>query len=124
VKLLRARFIQQSESRVGNSPEFFIGPEISGICDVPAGGYKDMGEPGKGIPPRVKRQAARFRVFGYDRDGKAVKELTAREATITWTVHLANKKAEWFEFEGTDGEHGTPTPPRRNADITNREQLL
>jgi L-Lysine epsilon oxidase N-terminal/L-lysine epsilon oxidase C-terminal domain len=111
-------------ARVGNSPEFFIGPEIPGICDVPAGGYKDAGEPGKGIPARVKRQAARFRIFGYDRDGKVVKELTARQATITWTVHLANKKAEWFEFRGSDGEHGKPTAPRRNAEITDRRQLI
>jgi hypothetical protein len=91
---------------------------------VPAGGYKDAGEPGKGIPPRVKRQAARFRIFGYDRDGKAVKELTARQATITWTVHLENKKAEWFEFQGSDGEHGKPTAPRRNGEITDRRQLI
>src|SRR5262245_55838034 len=112
-------------ARVGNSPDgFFIGPEIPGICDVPAGGYKDVGEPDKGIPPRVKRQAARFRIFGYDRDGKAVKELTAREATITWTVHLANKKAEWFEFDGPDGEHAKPTARRRNAKIADRQQLI
>jgi hypothetical protein len=112
-------------ARVGNSPDqFFVGPELPGVCDVPPGGYKDAGEPGKGIPPRVKRQAARFRIFGYDRDGKAVGELTASEATITWTVHLANKKAEWFEFMGSDGEHNKPTAPRRNKKITDRKKLI
>ena len=106
-------------ARVGNSPDqFFVGPEMPGVCDVPPGGYKDAGEPGKGIPPRVKRQAARFRIFGYDGDGNAVGELTASDATITWTVHLANKKAEWFEFNGGDGEHGTPTERPRNEKIT------
>ena len=115
-------------TRVGNSPDqFFVGPEMPGVCDVPPGGYKDAGEPGKGIPPRVKRQAARFRIFGYDSDGKAVGELTASEATITWTVHLANKKAEWFEFDGRDGEHNKPTAPRRNnkiKDPKDRKKLI
>jgi hypothetical protein len=110
-------------ARVGNSPDqFFVGPEMPGVCDVPPGGYKDAGEPGKA--PRVKRQAARFRIFGYDRDGKAVGELTASEATITWTVHLANKKAEWFEFRGSDGEHSKPTAPRRNKKIKDRKRLI
>lgn len=105
-------------ARVGNSPDqFFVGPEMPGVCDVPAGGYKDAGEPGKGVPPRIKRQAARFRIYGYDRDGNPVRELTASEATIAWTVHLANKKAEWFEFKGSDGEHGKPTAPPRNKKI-------
>jgi hypothetical protein len=112
-------------ARVGNSPDqFFAGPEMPGVCDVPPGGYKDAGEPGKGIPPRVKRQAARFRIFGYDGDGKAVGELAASEATITWTVHLANNKAEWFEFDGGDGEHNKPTAPRRNKKITDRKKLM
>jgi L-lysine epsilon oxidase-like protein len=112
-------------ARVGNSPDqFFVGPEMPGVCDVPSGGYKDAGEPDKGIPPRVKRQAARFRIFGYDRHGKAVRELTASEATIAWTVHLANKKAESFEFRGSDGEHGKPKAPLRNKKITDRKKLI
>lgn len=112
-------------ARVGNSPDqFFVGPEMPGVCDVPAGGYKDAGEPSKGIPPRVKRQAARFRIFGYDRDGNAVGELTAAKASVTWTVHLANKKAEWFEFRGSDGEHGKPTAPRRNKKVMDRNKLI
>lgn len=112
-------------ARVGNSPDqFFVGPEMPGVCDVPPGGYKDAGEPGKGTPPRVKRQAARFRIFGYDGDGKAVGELTASDATTTWTIHLANKKAEWFEFNGGDGEHNKPTAPRRNKKITDRKKLM
>ena len=112
-------------ARVGNSPDqFFVGPEMPGVCDLPAGGFKDAGEPGKGIPPRVKRQAARFRIFGYDRDGKVVAELTASKASITWTVHLANKKAEWFEFNGKDGERGEPTAPLRNQKIKDRKKLI
>ncbi|MEK6406626.1 MAG: LodA/GoxA family CTQ-dependent oxidase [Acidobacteriota bacterium] len=112
-------------ARVGNSPDkYFIGPEVPGLCETPRGGYKDAGEPRKGVPPRVKRQAARFRIFGYDRDGNAIREITAGEAIITWSVHLANKKAEWFEFRGRDGEHGTPKAPRRNPKVTDRQSLI
>ena len=70
-------------ARVGNSPdEWFIGPETPGSCNPPHGGYKD----GSG---RIKRQAARFRIYGLGPDGKAIQELTARDAKIRWTVHLS-----------------------------------
>ncbi len=73
-------------ARLGNSPdEFFIGPERPGQFLDPAGGFKDA-------QCRVKRQAARFRIFAYHDDG-TIQELTAADAQITWTVHLANKKA-------------------------------
>ena len=74
-------------ARLGNSPaDFFIGPEIPLDHTAPTGGYKDAS-------CRVKRQAARFRLFGYDNNGNVVKELTAADADITWTVELCNKKA-------------------------------
>lgn len=109
-------------ARVGNSPdEFFVGPEIPGSFPRPNGGYKDAGNLNKGIPPRLKRQAARFRIFGYDKDGVVVRELTAAEADIVWTVHLANKKAEWDRFEGKAGEE-LPIGERRGpATYRNRD---
>lgn len=74
-------------ARLGNSPtDFFVGPETPLDHTPPAGGYKDSA-------CRVKRQAARFRLFGYDSSGNVVQELTAADADITWTVHLCNKKA-------------------------------
>lgn len=74
-------------ARIGNSPtDFFIGPEIPLDRTLPAGGYKDS-------LCRVKRQAARFRLFGYDNSGNLVQELTSADAEISWTVHLCNKKA-------------------------------
>jgi hypothetical protein len=74
-------------ARVGDSPdEYFVGPERPGRPDVPAGGYKDH----RGL---VKRQAARFRVFGFDADGTVVRELTDADADIHWSVHLVNRKA-------------------------------
>ena len=73
-------------ARVGNSPnEYFIGPELPGDHSIPTGGYKDN-------YCRVKRQAARFRIFAYLEDG-TFHELNSKAANITWTVHLANKKA-------------------------------
>ena len=72
-------------ARLGNSDtDFFIGPERRWDRSAPPGGYKDA-------QCRVKRQAVRFRVFGYD-NGVPV-ELTAANATIEWTVHLVNRKA-------------------------------
>lgn len=72
-------------ARVGNSPDdFFIGPEKLGEELRPEGGFKDN-------QCRVKRQAARFRVFAHHDDGTK-KEIGKEEADITWTVHLVNKK--------------------------------
>ncbi len=100
-------------ARVGNSPSgYFIGPEVLGAPPRPRTGYKD----GQG---RIKRQAARFRLFGYDKRGKLVKEITAADATIEWTVHLANSKAEWHRFDGLKAN-----TPRRNAGVADRSTLV
>lgn len=73
-------------ARVGNSPdEFFVGPERPGQRPAPPGGFKDG-------QCRVKRQAARFRVFAHLDDGSS-QELTDADAEISWTVHLVNAKA-------------------------------
>jgi hypothetical protein len=100
-------------ARIGNSPAgFFIGPECPGLNPRPKGGYKDA-------QGRVKRQAARFRVFGYDKKGRLVKEITGAEAKIEWTVHLANRKAAWHQFDGL-----TPNLPLRNAGVGARNSLV
>ncbi len=100
-------------ARLGNSPDgYFIGPEIPGANAPPSGGYKDS-------QMKVKRQAARFRIFAYDADGKVVKEITAADAEIEWTVQLANKKAGWKKFAGLKTDAGL-----RNASEKNRSQLI
>jgi len=100
-------------ARVGNSPTgLFIGPEHVGETSAPEGGYKDA-------QGRMKRQAARFRVFGYDKDGVLVQEITGKDATIRWTVHLANTKAAWREFHGLDRN-----TPLRNAGTRDRATLV
>jgi hypothetical protein len=99
-------------ARLGNSPDgFFIGPETPGQVPEPEGGRKDA-------EGRIKRQAARFRLYGLDGAGNVVRELTAGDAQITWTVHLANKKAAWYAYDfALDIPEAQPCK-RRNAAVT------
>ena len=104
-------------ARLGNCPDdspsdFYIGPEIPNSIIVPPIGYKDP-------QGRVRRQAARFRIFGWE-DGVFMGEVTASSATITWTVELANKKAAFNKFQGTGHTGG----PLRNATVTDRSSLM
>jgi hypothetical protein len=79
--------------RVGNSPdEFYIGPEVPDPQPLPPGSYRDA-------QGRLKRQAARFRIYGLDAQNQPVQELTADDAAITWAVTVANQKAAWYEFQ-------------------------
>src|SRR5690349_3189638 len=79
-------------ARVGNSPdEFFVGPEAPGVVSRPADGFKDAAG-------RIKRQAARFRIYGVNAAGEAVREIDADCAQIAWRVHLANRKAIGYQF--------------------------
>jgi len=99
-------------ARLGNSPnEFFIGPEIPGVHTPPSGGYKDSS-------CRIKRQAARFRVFGYE-GGVPKQEITTANAEIKWTVELANTKADWKRFGGIK----RPNLPPRNQNVSDRASL-
>jgi hypothetical protein len=81
-------------ARIGNSSDFFIGPERVGERPNPTDGFKDL-------QCRVKKQAARFRIFAHHDDG-TVQEITKAEAKISWTVELANKKAA-FPGRGNSG---------------------
>lgn len=106
-------------ARVGNSPdEYFIGPETPSMSPVTADGlFKDA-------QGRIRRQVAKFRIYGLDADGKVVKELTADDAEITWTVHLANKKAVWYDFESAlDIPTAEPTTLRNAKYAGNRLDL-
>jgi hypothetical protein len=91
-------------ARVGNSPDgFFVGPEQPGIPGNWGGQQFNSFRDEQG---RIKRQAARFHVFEYPEDGSAPKEVkigTDNLVDIEWRVHVANKKASFFTF---DGQHG------------------
>ncbi|HEX3091823.1 MAG TPA: LodA/GoxA family CTQ-dependent oxidase, partial [Candidatus Angelobacter sp.] len=99
-------------ARIGNCPDdsasgFYVGPEIPGSVIVPQNGYKDA-------QGRVRRQAARFRIYGWE-NGVFMGEITSSVANITWTVELANTKAAFNRFEGIGH-----TGPLRNASVTDR----
>ena len=118
-------------ARVGNSPDaWFLGPEVALPPPVPADGFRDAAG-------RIKRQAARFRLYGLNRDGQAIAKVTAEDASIRWTVHLANTKAAGYNFDlalDIPEAKGLPPAPlqpapastrstRRNAAITERTGL-
>src|SRR4051812_9540689 len=108
-------------ARVGNSPEYFVGPEVPNAVAPPEGGYRDR-------QGRLKRQAARFRIYGYDSTGHVVAELNASNAEVAWTVHVANKKGAWYDFDAALDlpEASTLQSPRRNSPIhgKDREKLV
>lgn len=70
----------------------------------------------------MKRQAARFRIYGYDQDGLVVAELTAEHAQIEWQVHLVNRKAQWYKFDKAMDlpEAAGLKVPLRNAHVEGR----
>src|SRR5262245_28113922 len=100
-------------ARVGDSTEsdgWFFGPDSPE--DI---AHKRPGFTFRDSSGRMKRQAALFRVYAFDSEGRPVEELTDKNARIEWTVSLANKKAAWFEFRGTEkalaayrGDEGVP----------------
>ncbi|MFI9048171.1 LodA/GoxA family CTQ-dependent oxidase [Streptomyces sp. NPDC053427] len=113
-------------ARVGNSDKApFVGPESPDQPALPAGSYKDK-------PGKIIRQAARFRVYGYNKAGEVVRELKLNEegvSEIKWSVHLANKKAAWYQFHipldipeaaNLTGKQRS----RRNAKVTDRTKLV
>jgi L-Lysine epsilon oxidase N-terminal len=135
-------------ARLGNSDtDFYLAPEtpagLPQACDA-------SGNPlyqADGVTPvlvtnfkdaegRIKRQAARFQVFVYDDESPEGRPLKIGEkiegggnngtlVDIQWQVYVANKKACWYEFDTTQGEHGYPDNyPRRNADVTDRSRLI
>jgi hypothetical protein len=107
-------------ARVGNSPDdWFYGPEVTDPLPHPPGFYRDANG-------ALKRQAARFRIFGLDADGKPLAELTAANASIIWTVHVANKKAAWYEFQlAQDIPEALSAPEQmlRNITVSDRASL-
>ena len=111
-------------TRVGSSKdEYFIGPLVDEAKENPDDyAYRDK-------TGALKRQAAQFRIYGFNAAGKAVKELTSENAKITWHAHLANQKASWYQFQialDIPDAQDPNIPPSllRNIDVKDRSTLL
>ena len=107
-------------ARVGNSAnDFYIGPEVTDPPAAPLGFYRDA-------TGALKREAARFRIYGYNAQGHVVAELTqSANVEIAWTVHLANSKAAWYQWQIAMDipDAATTVLPLRNAKVTDRAGL-
>ena len=107
-------------ARVGTSDEFLLGPEVIDPQALPAGSYRDADK-------RLKRQAARFRMYGVNARGEIVRELTGDPSVrIDWKVSLANTKSAWFGFQlALDIPEAAYAPPTtlRNPGVADRSRL-
>ncbi|WP_316822616.1 LodA/GoxA family CTQ-dependent oxidase [Pedobacter gandavensis] len=108
--------------RVGNSEDdYFIGPLVSepvALTDDYA--YRDQ-------TGALKRQAAQFRIYGFNAAGKAIKELTAENSNIVWHSHLANQKSSWYQFQmalDIPDAVDAPASMLRNINIPDRNSLI
>ncbi len=95
-------------ARIGNSEQFFIGPEHPGVpanWDTAAQKFKSF----KDADHKILRQAARFRIFQFDDNGNSIGELSLGTGIkIEWRVHVANRKASFFTFNGQSGAETHP----------------
>lgn len=92
-------------ARLGNSDEFYIGPEAPGVVVDPggSGGPGPEGGTYRDGQARLKRQAQRYRVYAYDADDKVIAELTSDSGLVRsmrWRVHVRNMKAANYAFQG------------------------
>ncbi len=106
-------------ARIGNAPDaFFYAPDVCGATPIDKNEFRD--EKGK-----IKRQAARFRVYATLKTGE-IREITNDDARITWRVEVANLKAGWYQFnypmDVPPSEVKQPT--QRNANIKGSERSL
>lgn len=132
-------------ARVGNSEAYYLGPES--MAGMPIQGQQLTGglpiKPGtesttitsgdlRDADGKLKRQAARFRIYQYPDHAPASYPAGAatevvigslvggkQVSDIVWTVHLANKKANCWVLEGETvgiaGYEDQALPPIRNA---------
>jgi hypothetical protein len=102
-------------ARVGNSAsDYDIGPEVIYPTRTEYGATRDKGG-------AIKRQAARFCVYGYDKYGNVVAEIQqSSNSSVEWSVHVANRKAQWFELNAAMDIPATKniSVPLRNSAVT------
>ncbi|HEY5140462.1 MAG TPA: LodA/GoxA family CTQ-dependent oxidase, partial [Methylococcales bacterium] len=133
-------------ARVGNSQDYYLGPET--MAGMPQAGTNLTG----GLPikkntestaisseelrenGKLKKQAARFKIFQYQaEDSLSYPSGRGTEVTlgsmvdgkkvtdIIWTVHLANKKANCWVDGGLDAFERNNRPAIRNINFPNSQ---
>jgi L-Lysine epsilon oxidase N-terminal/L-lysine epsilon oxidase C-terminal domain len=109
--------------RIGNADDaFYVGPEKPGQPGVELAGSQETVLAQYKAGGKIKRQAARFRVFAYDKgaDGKLTfsGEVTPDQAVITWDVALVNRKAALDHIPASTNPKDWQSPARpRNAGV-------
>lgn len=121
-------------ARLGNSKgQFYLAPKTTGGLPFEADKFGNEQGPVinfKDSAGMVRRQGQPFTIFN-----DAGQEITLDSdivASITWTVHLANKKAAWYQFSEEAGNllfsqinsYKTQQVGLRNPDEPNRQKLI
>jgi L-lysine 6-oxidase len=119
--------------RLGNSKEFYLSPTtIGGLPHEADANGNPIGyvENFKDASSQIKRQGQPFKII--DEDGTELTLNSSNVASIEWTVHLANKKAAWYQYSelegnllyGTENSYTNRNVPFRNPDEVNRQSLI
>jgi L-Lysine epsilon oxidase N-terminal len=115
-------------ARVGDSDEYYLAPETAGGLPILVNGGPFTAGDFRSPDGRLRRQGARFAVHRCPHGGGPSQELRPGEngvARVEWTVHLANKKPIWYQFQTIDGEDGYPSNhPLRNPGITDPAERM
>lgn len=123
-------------ARLGNSPgQFYLAPDAIGGLPYESDSLGNKLGPVvrfKDAAGRVRRQGQPFSI--YDDNGNEITVKTANVASIEWTVHLANKKAAWYQYSelegnllfGNENSYENRKVPFRNPDVSGdaRQQLI
>lgn len=139
-------------ARVGNSPDHYLAPESIAALPQPDGSTTPTGglpvRPGtesetiqaselRDSEGRFKRQAARFRIFQYPPDQAGAWPAQGGEevvigsvvggrvvADIVWSVHVANKKANWYQSPDDWGIKAYQQPELGQLQLRNKQEGL
>ncbi|HEY5871238.1 MAG TPA: CTQ-dependent lysine 6-oxidase LodA [Candidatus Tectomicrobia bacterium] len=122
-------------ARVGNSPDaWYLEPtEVGGLPterddqghEQPVTQFKHGGQ--------IKRQAARFRIYRHEAGQEPVEVSVGKGIrSIKWSVHVANKKAAWYQFQelqgdvmiGENNSYMNQGVPLRNPKAADRQKLI
>ncbi len=129
-------------ARLGNSHQsFYLSPtKIGGLpreCDMNGNEMQQPFTSFRDQEDRIKRQAQDFRIYRTQNqtDYEEVTLNTEGVQSIEWTVHLANKKATWYQFHelqgnlllGENNSYANQKIPLRNAKtarVEDRRKLI